>query len=68
MGGGGAWVAQSVERLTLDFSSGQDLKVCGIEPRIGLCAGSTEATWDPLSPPFSAPPVLALVCFSLSQN
>ena len=36
----GAWVAQSVERLTLDFSSGHDLTVCGFEPHI--CAVSME--------------------------
>ena len=29
----GAWVAQSVECPTLDFGSGHDLEVHGIEPR-----------------------------------
>ena len=43
---GGAWVAQSVGCLTLDFSSGHDLKVCGIEPHVGLCADSVEPAWD----------------------
>ena len=28
----GAWVAQSVKRLTLDFGSGRDLTVGEIEP------------------------------------
>ena len=32
-GSGGTWVAQLVKHLTLDFSSGHDLKVCGIKPR-----------------------------------
>ena len=30
-------MAQSVKRLTLDFGSGSDLVVGGIEPHIGLC-------------------------------
>ena len=38
----GAWVAQSVKWLTLDFSSGHDLTVPEIEPHIGLCADSIE--------------------------
>ena len=43
----GAWVAQSVERLTLGFGSGHDFTVCGIDPHIGLhaehgvCLGSS---------------------------
>ena len=49
----GAWVAQSVKHLTLDFGSGHDLAVRGIEPR-RLCTDSTEPTWDSL--PLSAPP------------
>ena len=32
----GAWVVQLVKHLTLGFSSGHDLKVCGIEPQVGL--------------------------------
>ena len=31
----GAWVAQSVERLTLDFGSAHDLAVHGIELTLG---------------------------------
>ena len=38
---GGAWVTQLVRRPT-SFSSGHDLTVCGFEPRVGLCAGSSE--------------------------
>ena len=42
----GAWVAQLVERPTLDRSSGHDLIVCETEPHVGLCADSTEPAWD----------------------
>ena len=51
----GAWAAQSVKRLTLDFSSGHDLTVCDREPRVGLCADSAEPPWDSLSPSLSLP-------------
>ena len=34
--GGGAWVAQLVQSLTLDFSSGCDLVVHEVEPCIGI--------------------------------
>ena len=45
----GTWVAQSVQRLTLDFSSGHDLTVHEIEPHVGLQADSAESAWDSLS-------------------
>ena len=54
----GAWVAQLVERLTLDIGSGHDLMVCGFEPLIGVSAVSTESASDPLSPFLFAPPPL----------
>ena len=38
----GGWVAQSIKHPTLDFGSGRDLTVRGIEPRVGLCAYSME--------------------------
>ena len=44
MSSSGAWVAQSVKRLTLDFGSGHDLMVCGFKPSIKLCADSMETT------------------------
>ena len=53
--GRGAWVAQSVKHLTLDFSSGHDLMVREIKPHDLII----------LSPSLSAP--LLLVC-SPSQN
>ena len=45
----GAWVAQSVKYLTLDFASGNDLKVYGIEPLIRLCVDGVEPAWGSLS-------------------
>ena len=45
----GAWVAQLVKRLTLDFSSGHDLTVHGVEPCIRLCTDCVEPAWDSLS-------------------
>ena len=48
-------MAQWVEHLTLDFGSGHDLMVPGMEPGVGLCSDSTEPTWDPLSPSLPAP-------------
>ena len=59
-------VAQLVKYLTLDFNSGRDLMVCGIEPCIGLCADSMEPAWDSLSPPLSAPPPAHACAHSLS--
>ena len=45
----GAWVAQSVEHLTLDLDSGQDFTIHEIKPRVQLCADSMEPAWDSLS-------------------
>ena len=61
----GTRVTQSVERQTLDFDSGHDLKGHGFEPHIRLHGGSVEPTWDSLSPSLSGPPLFVL---SLSQN
>ena len=41
-------MAQPIKPPILDFCSGYDLTVCGIEPCIGLCADSVES-WDALS-------------------
>ena len=46
-------MAQSVEHLTLDFGSGHDLVVRGIESHIRLCADGAEPAWDSLSPSLS---------------
>ena len=37
-----AWMAQWVKCPTLDFGSGHDGSVCGIEPHIGLSVDSAE--------------------------
>ena len=64
---GGAWVAQSAERLTLDFSSGHDLTVCGIGPHIRLRADSVEPAWDslPTSHSLCPAPLTCILEFSL---
>ena len=54
----GAWVAQLVGRLTLDFSSGHDLTVREFEPHTGLCADNAEPAWDSLSLPSLSVPAL----------
>ena len=59
--------------VTLDFGSGHDLMICGLEPRVGLCADSAEPAWDilslslslPLSPSLCSSPACVL---SLSQK
>ena len=57
----GAWVAQWVERPTLDLSSGHDLTVRGFEPRVGLCADSSEpGACFGFCVSLSAPPLLVL--------
>ena len=57
----GTWTAQSLKRLTLDFSSGHVLAVCEFEPLVGVCTDSAEPARDSLSPSLSAPPLLMLV-------
>ena len=65
----GAWVAQLVKSLTLDFGLGHDLMVHGFDPCIGLCADSAELAWDSLSPPLSLLPPLSIPPqLTLSQN
>ena len=61
-------MAQSVKRPTLDFSSGHDLRVCGLEPRVKLCTVSAEPAWDSLSPSLPLPCLRALGAHALSQN
>ena len=53
-------MAQSIKCANLDVGSGHDLKVPEIKPRVGLCADSSEPTWDSLSPCLSAPPLFVL--------
>ena len=42
-------MVQLVKHPTLDFGSGHDLAVCGIEPRVGCCSESVELAWVSLS-------------------
>ena len=51
----GAWVAQLVKCPTLDFGSGHDLTVCGIEPYVCLHTDDARSTSDSLS---LCPPLL----------
>ena len=53
-------MAQSVEHLALDFSSGHDLTVHEIEPCIWLHTNRVEPAWGSLSPSSSAPTPLTL--------
>ena len=59
-------MAPSVKRATLDFGSGRDLPVRGLEPHPGLCADSEEPAWDSLSLPLSLPPPPPALCLVLS--
>ena len=58
-------MAQSVERLTLDFGSGHDLTVCEFEPHVRLCADSMGPAWDSLPPSLSLSLSLGLLSLSL---
>ena len=60
----GTWVAQLVQRPTLDFNSSHNVTVREIKPRTGLCADSIEPAWDSCSASLSAPP-LFMLSFSL---
>ena len=44
-----------MEHLPLHLSSGHDLMIHEIKPRVRLCANSTEPVWDSLSLPISLP-------------
>ena len=54
----GTWVAQLVMRPTLDFGSGHDLTVHGIEPCVRLCADSTKPALGSISPSLSVLPLI----------
>ena len=53
-----AWMAQSVKRPTLDFSSGHDLMVHEFKPHIMLFTDSLKPAWDSFPLPLSAHPQL----------
>ena len=54
-------MAQLVKRLTLDFGSGHNLMVCGIEPHTALCTDRVKPAWNSLSPSLS-------LCLSQNKN
>ena len=64
----GAWEAQSVKRLTLDFGSGHDLMVCKFEPHIRLYTDSMQSAWDSLSLSLSVSPLLMLSKINFKTN
>ena len=65
-GWGDTWVAQSVEHLTLDFSSGHDLRVMNeFKPPIGLCAQHEVCMWFSLSLFLGPSPCSSMHVFSL---
>ena len=53
-------MTQLVKHLTLDFSSGYNLMVCGIKPHFGLFADSSEPAWNSLSFSSSSLPFLKI--------
>ena len=55
----GAWVAQSVNLLALDFGSGHDLWVHEFEPHVRLWTDSTEPAWESLSLSLCPSPTLS---------
>ena len=61
-------MAQLVKCPTLDLATGHDLTVHEFEPRVRLCADSTEPAWNSLSPPLSLPLLPCFLSLSLSQN
>ena len=58
----GSGVAHLVKRLTLGFGSGDDIKVHGFKPHVGLCADNAEPAWDSVSLPLC--PSLLTICLS----
>ena len=58
-----------VKRQALDFGSGHDLEVPGIEPCVGLCGHSAEPAWGSLFPSlFLSAPYLLTHTLSLKIN
>ena len=58
-------MAQSVKRLTVDFSSDHNFAVHEFKPHVRFHVGSIEPAWYSLSHSVSAPPLFML---SLSLN
>ena len=49
------WLSWLSVRLLI-FGSGQDLRVCEVEPHVGLSTDNVETDWDFLFPSLSAAP------------
>ena len=69
----GAWMAQLVKHPTLDFGSGHDLRVCEIDPCIGLYADSGACfgffpSLSATAPPCPSPSCLVMLSLSLRIN
>ena len=56
----GAWVAQSFQQLTLDFSSGHDPKVVGSSPTLGSTLSREDSLCLSLCPSLPCSCVLSL--------
>ena len=63
----GAWVAQSVKHLILDFSLGHGLKIVRWNPESGSTL-SVKSALDSLSPSLSLPLLLVMLACSLSLS
>ena len=64
--GAPGWLSHS---YMSDFGSGHDLTARDFEPRVGLCADSSEpgAASESVFPSLSAPPPAYALCLSLSK-
>ena len=61
-------MAQSVKYLTLDFGSGHDLGVRGLESCVWLLTDSVEPAWDSLFLSLSLPlPCLPSLCLKVNK-
>ena len=62
-------MAQLAEHLTLDFSLGHGLSICGIESCIRLCTDSMDPAWDSFFPFLSllSPAYIHSLSISLSK-
>ena len=59
-------MVQSIKHPTLEFGSGHNLRVCGLEPHVELCSDSLEPVWESLS--LLSLPLFHACKYTLSQN